>query len=280
MSRASRSWLAAVAVAVAALASPRALGAAPDRKAAEAEGRDLYQKAIAHYDLAEYDRAIDEFKQAYELTNKPELLFNLAQAYRAKKDWANALHFYRTYLSRKPQAANRADVETFIAEAEREQKAAAAAAPVEPKPVEEKPIAPVEPKPIVPVEENPIAPRVDANPRVDTNPRVDANPRVVAVAPPPRPLPFLRTARGRAVLALSIAGGALLLTSAVTGGVAVSKRGAYDTSCAGGACNDSLYVDGRGLAISTDVLIGVGVAAGVTALVLFLTRPRSPGLRF
>src|SRR5438046_2413316 len=110
--RASRSVLVAAGV-VLALAAPRALAAAPDRKNAEAEARDLYQKAISHYDLAEYDRAIDEFKQAYELTNKPELLFNLAQAHRAKKDWPNALHFYRTYLARKPQAANRADVEAF-----------------------------------------------------------------------------------------------------------------------------------------------------------------------
>src|SRR5579862_1302983 len=91
---------------------------AADQKDKEAQARELYQKALAHYDLAEYDKAVDEFKEAYELTNKPELLFNLAQAYRAKKDWTNALHFYRTYLARRPQAANRADVEAFIKEAE------------------------------------------------------------------------------------------------------------------------------------------------------------------
>ncbi|HZS37375.1 MAG TPA: hypothetical protein VFF06_11145 [Polyangia bacterium] len=315
---ASRSKLVVVAFAVAgtlALAAPRA-HAAPDRKNAEAEARDLYQKAIAHYDLAEYDRAIDEFKQAYELTNRPELLFNLAQAHRAKKDWANALHFYRTYLSRKPQAANRADVEAFIAEAEREQKAAEKSPAVQPN----KTIAPVEPnktgatvepnktgatdepsKTGAIVEPNKTGATVEPNKTGAVEPthtgavepnktgatvepnktgaavaRVgSAAPPMIVVAPPPRPTPFLRTPRGRAVLALSVAGGAFLLTSAATGGVAVSKRGAYDASCAGGACDDGLYVTGRGLAITTDVMIGLGVAAGVTALVLYLTRPRA-----
>ena len=60
------------------------------------EARALYDKAIAHYDLAEYEAAIGEFKQAYELSHEAALLFNIAQAYRLKKDWAQALHFYKT----------------------------------------------------------------------------------------------------------------------------------------------------------------------------------------
>src|SRR5258706_16478997 len=85
----------------------------------EARARELYQKGLTHYDLTEYDRAIEEFKQAYELSSRPELLFNLAQTYRAKKDAVQALHFYRTYLKLKPGAANRVEVETIVAELEK-----------------------------------------------------------------------------------------------------------------------------------------------------------------
>jgi tetratricopeptide (TPR) repeat protein len=219
------------------LVSVSALAKKPD------PARELYQKGIVHYDLAEYDLAIDAFKQAYALSNEPGLLFNLAQTYRLKKDHAQALHFYETFLGLRPATPNRADVEAQIVkmrealaaeEAERQRQAAETPPPPPPQPV-------------------------------------------VVVAPPPPPPPkFTSTARGRATIALAAIGGFALVTAAGTGGVALAERSRYDAGCAAGACDPSLFTGGQRLAIATDVLIGVGAALAITSVVLVLTRPRTP----
>jgi tetratricopeptide (TPR) repeat protein len=72
-----------------------------------------------HYNLGEFDEAVTEFKAAYALTSEPGLLFNIAQAYRLKEDYKQALYFYKTYLRLVPDAANRADVERWIRELDR-----------------------------------------------------------------------------------------------------------------------------------------------------------------
>jgi len=75
-----------------------------------------YRKALVHYDSREFDRAINEFEQAYAITGAPELLFNLGQAHRLRGDWQQALHCYRSYLERVPDASNRDDVQARIGE--------------------------------------------------------------------------------------------------------------------------------------------------------------------
>src|SRR5579884_3926042 len=87
----------------------------------DAEARDHYEKGLTHYNLGEFDPAVEEFKKAYELSNAPGLLFNIAQVYRAKEDYKQALYFYRTYLRLQPDAPNRADVEARIADLEKMQ---------------------------------------------------------------------------------------------------------------------------------------------------------------
>jgi tetratricopeptide (TPR) repeat protein len=91
----------------------------PDQERREQEARELYEKGITHYNLGEFDPAVEAFKKAYELSNAPTLLFNIAQVYRAKEDYKQALHFYRAYLRLQPNAANRADVEARIADLQR-----------------------------------------------------------------------------------------------------------------------------------------------------------------
>lgn len=76
---------------------------------------DHYQRGMTHYNLGEFDAAVREFKAAYELSQAPELLFNVAQAYRLAEDHKQALFFYDAYLRLRPDAENRADVEAWIA---------------------------------------------------------------------------------------------------------------------------------------------------------------------
>ncbi|MBA3454069.1 MAG: hypothetical protein H0T42_13325 [Deltaproteobacteria bacterium] len=85
-----------------------------DQKKAEAKA--LYDKGITHYNLGEFDPAIAAFRAAYGISAAPGLLFNIAQAFRLKKDYEQASYFYETYLRLKPDAPNRADVEARIAE--------------------------------------------------------------------------------------------------------------------------------------------------------------------
>src|SRR6478735_7554353 len=69
-----------------------------EQSAKDKTAREHYNQGILHYDLGEIDQAIAEFKQAYAISAAPGLLFNIAQAFRYKKDYEQALHFYRTYL--------------------------------------------------------------------------------------------------------------------------------------------------------------------------------------
>ena len=95
------------------------------------EAREHYERGLAKYNLAEFDAAIVEFKQSYELSKAPRLLFNIAQAYRLKKDYESALYFYNTYLRADPNPPNFDDVDSKIAEMKRaidDQRKAAAAA--------------------------------------------------------------------------------------------------------------------------------------------------------
>ena len=71
----------------------------PDVSALEASGNK-------HFELAEYDAAITDFKEAFRISDEPGFLYNIAQAYRLKRDCREASTFYKTYLRRAPTAPN------------------------------------------------------------------------------------------------------------------------------------------------------------------------------
>jgi hypothetical protein len=83
--------------------------------AAEPTTKDLYDSGLRHYNVSEYDLALADFKGAYQRSGSPELLYNIAQCYRAMGDPGRAQTQYRAYLREKPDAPNRADVEKLIA---------------------------------------------------------------------------------------------------------------------------------------------------------------------
>ena len=238
----------------------------------EQEAREHYKQGMLHFDLGEVDLAIQEFRQAYAISAAPGLLFNIAQAYRVKKDYEQALHFYRTYLRLQPKAPNRVDVEARVAEMEKMVKDQEQLA-------KERPIGVIPPGARV-ANESPPAPGARVvNPTIEGTPQGDGTPEPAVVAPlkpavvvaaPPRPR-FLATTRGKVTIALAAVGAVSLITAAALGGVALSTRNDYRSGCDRGACDDGKYDRARGLAIGTDVLIGVGAASAIGALVLGLT---------
>lgn len=80
----------------------------------EREALVHYEEGIKRYNLAQYDLAIESFQAAYLRTKAPELLYNIAQAYRLKGACTPSLQFYRNYLRTAPPGAKRASVETAI----------------------------------------------------------------------------------------------------------------------------------------------------------------------
>ncbi len=84
----------------------------------EQAARAHYELGLTHYHLGQFDDAANEFKKAYELSKKPKLMFNIAQALRLGGHHSEAVYFYRTYLRLVPDAPNRSDVEEFIGESE------------------------------------------------------------------------------------------------------------------------------------------------------------------
>src|SRR5262245_37179739 len=101
-----------IAATTSALAQPAPAPAPPpigDPSALEASGNK-------HFELAEYDAAIKDFKEAFRISDSPGYLYNIAQAYRLKGDCREAATFYKNYLRRVPDAPNNSKVRDRVKE--------------------------------------------------------------------------------------------------------------------------------------------------------------------
>jgi tetratricopeptide (TPR) repeat protein len=255
--------------------------ASPEQAAKDEAAREHYKQGILHYDLGEIDQAVADFKQAYELSAAPGLLFNIAQAYRYKKDYEQALHFYRTYLRLQPKAGNRQEVEERVAELEKlieeSQKAQSG-----------------RPHGVIPPGENAAGQEQPGNAATSQPPQQpQATGQEAKPAPTPEPAPatvtltpapvtdrsvraFVKTPAGQAAIAVGVIGAAALITAAALGGTVLSARDEYARGCDAGHCDNALYDSAHDRALATDVLIGIGAAAVVTSAILLAVRP---GLR-
>lgn len=127
-----------------------------------ARARAAFRAGSQHYNLGEFQPALDAFKEAYRRYEDPSFLFNIAQCERQLGHKREAIREYRAYLNNSENADNRETVKQIIAQLERdlaadEQRAAAAAAAVVPQ--EKKPIPP----PLVPTRPaEPAAPMLTA----------------------------------------------------------------------------------------------------------------------
>lgn len=92
--------------------------------------RDHFAKGKRLYDLGRFADAASEYELAYQAKDDPALLFNIGQAYRLARQSSRALLAYKAYLRNVPDAANRAEVETWIRDLEASGSPAAARPPV------------------------------------------------------------------------------------------------------------------------------------------------------
>ncbi len=79
-----------------------------------ARARQLFDSGRRHYDLAEYEAALDDFKEGYRLRDDPVFLYNIGLCHRLLGHKPEALRFFKNYLSRQPDAPNHADIERRV----------------------------------------------------------------------------------------------------------------------------------------------------------------------
>jgi tetratricopeptide (TPR) repeat protein len=97
------------------LGSDVARGATDDARA-----RALFRRAEVHFNLQQFDQALELYTEAYKLKPLPGFLFNIAQCQRQLGKLREALFSYKIFLSRVPHAPNRVEVEKLIRETERQ----------------------------------------------------------------------------------------------------------------------------------------------------------------
>ena len=83
----------------------------------DAKAKQLFKEAQTAYDLAEFDKALGLYSEAYRLKPLPGFLFNMAQCHRQKGAYERAAFFFQRFLDNSPpQAPNLEVAKELLAE--------------------------------------------------------------------------------------------------------------------------------------------------------------------
>ena len=85
--------------------------AVADPQAAKAH----FKQGKAFMDAGAYTSAVDEYRAAYELDHRPEMLFNIAQAYRLAELKPQAIEYYQKYLDAQPEGVGADEARRHVA---------------------------------------------------------------------------------------------------------------------------------------------------------------------
>jgi tetratricopeptide (TPR) repeat protein len=83
------------------------------------EAKEAFSRAIQYYNLSEFQKALDGFKEAYLAYPDPSFLFNIGQCQRQLGSKQEALLSYKAYLREADDAPNREEVTTLVRNLER-----------------------------------------------------------------------------------------------------------------------------------------------------------------
>jgi tetratricopeptide (TPR) repeat protein len=190
----------------------------------------------AYYEQANYTDAVKEFLEAHRLSRRPDLLYNISVCYERLGRWDDAISSLQQYLSERPDAPDRAVIESRIAnyEQRRDQEPArmAAAAP----------------------------------------PPVNVPPPVGEPRRPHHVASWIVGGIGAGLLVAALGTG---VTAHLTYKDLQTKCGGT-TCPAGDQMLVDEKNFGRALTIATDVLLGVGGATLLTGVILFIVEARHP----
>jgi tetratricopeptide (TPR) repeat protein len=85
---------------------------------AKAQARVLYEKAANAYRDGRYYEAVDTFLETNRLYPDPKLSFNVAKSFEGLGNPSGALRYYREYLRRSPDAADKKEVDAHVEQLE------------------------------------------------------------------------------------------------------------------------------------------------------------------
>lgn len=232
------------------------------------DARKFTAQASVQYDVGHFDQALDLYTKAYERYPKPALLFDIGQCHRLLGHFERAIFFYQGYLRGKPEAANRALVEQFILDSQKQLDAQHTAVPG-PTPASDATPAPA-PAAAAPTDTSAAA---SAPPSTDAA----AQPGDSASQSPPSAWPVLRIAgiatAGVGVVLLGAAIGEGLQSSSLSNQVSriSTQHGTWSPQA------QSDYDSGKSAATAANVLYVTGalVLAG-GAVMTWLGWPKAP----
>lgn len=242
-------WLLVLSLAASPVAPPQAAAQDPsDQEAADAESqaREAFSRGRVHYDNGEFSQAADAFEQAYRLSGRDVLLYNLYLARRDANQLVQAAEALRGYLEKVEVIENRPQLEARLR--------ALDAGIAERKAAEEKKAQ-------------------ETNTPSEGEPNQPQTPAEQAAA---------QSDERWWITPVAVAGvGALMAVGSIgTGIMAASKHKEIEDKCPSGKnCDASLQAtadQGKILSITTDVLLFGGLAVvGTGALLFILKRPKS-----
>jgi hypothetical protein len=95
--------------------APLAAAQEEEMSGTDAEARALFDAGRVAFDEGRFENALEHFQRAYDLSQRPGLLFNIGTAADRLRDDEVALHAFERYLELVPDTENRASVEARIA---------------------------------------------------------------------------------------------------------------------------------------------------------------------
>ena len=206
----------------------RATTAAADVRRDE-EARAAYKAGAAAYEAGNYQAAYDKFRESFQLSHEPALLYNISSALQGLQRPHDAAEALRSFLRVQPNDPERPKIELRIATLEEEQRMIDLDKHKNP-PADATPVVPV-PQTTPPPQTTPTQTTNTAPPpAVLTPPPAATSAVVVVAAPPPR-----RDKRRTALIAGLVAGGAFVVAGAIVLGVVLgdSKTAPYLASSLG-----------------------------------------------
>lgn len=210
----------------------------------EEQARAHFSAGRAAFSAGRYPDALAEFKKAYELSHRPQLLYNVGVAADRLRHDAEALEAFEAYLRALPEAPERAEVEGRIAVLRQAIDNARAAQAAQARPAAPSPEATAS-----------AAPAAEAEP-----PAADAD------------------GPGAAPIVLLVGGGVVAVTGGVLLAIALSDKGAVESPDDGARYEDLRGAQDRVPLFSTlgSVMLGAGVLAAGVGVTWLITSGSGP----
>jgi tetratricopeptide (TPR) repeat protein len=208
--------------------------------------RKHFESGVAYLEESDYENALAAFKKAYELSNRPEILLNVATVHERLGQPAPAIAALEEYLKVAPNGEHADTVRRRIENLQRREAD-------------------------VPPPASPPGNAVASEPAPVSTAPVPAPAPVAPPPPPPPPPPAVRSSRVPVYLSLGV-GAASGIGAVVTGVLAQQEYNDAETSCKP-SCSDDEVSSGKSLALTSTILTGVAVVGIGVGVTLWLIQP-------